>query len=476
MPSLYHAAAQDQALNPAGIETVRAFRPQPRARPPRVAAHDGMNFFLIIGGQLAYSRPMSQLADKYRDYVIPTYGRFDLDLARGAGTRVWDFDGREYLDFGAGIAVCSLGHAHPEVTAAVSAQAATLVHASNLYRTGPQADLAQRLVEITGPGKVFCCNSGAEANEGLIKAARRFGSTTGRFEILTFENSFHGRTMAGISATGQDKVKKGFGPLLEGFRHLPFGDLEAARAAIGPQTVAILLEPVQGEGGIHIAKAEFLAGLRALCDEHNLLLLFDEIQCGLGRTGTWCGWRSIAPDLVPDGVSWAKGIANGFPLGAFWISSRTRDERGPLCDLLGPGSHGTTYGGNPVSCAAGLKVLEIIARDGLLAAAREQGERLTSRLLAAGISYLESVRSVGLMVGVQLSSDFPKGERPPALEAVIRSMQCGLLVIPAGESVVRFLPPLNATSDEIDEAVKRFHSALLAVQSGTNPASQQSCQ
>ena len=419
---------------------------------------------------------MSLLAEKYRDFVIPTYGRFDLDIARGAGSRVWDFDGREYLDFGAGIAVCSLGHAHPEVTAAVAAQAGTLVHASNLYRTAPQAELARRLVGIAGPGKVFCCNSGAEANEGLIKTARRFGSTTGRFEILTFENSFHGRTMAGISATGQDKVKKGFGPLLEGFRHLPFGDLEAVRGAIGPQTVAVLVEPVQGEGGIHIAKAEFLAGLRALCDENQLLLLLDEIQCGLGRTGNWCGWRSIVPELVPDGVSWAKGIANGFPLGAFWIGNRTLDERGPLCDLLGPGSHGTTYGGNPVSCAAGLKVLEIIGRDDLLAAARAQGNRLTTGLLAAGIPYLETIRSVGLMVGVQLSADFPKGGRPAALEAVIRAMHCGLLVIPAGEAVVRFLPPLNATPDEIDEAVKIFRSALLSVQTGTIPAHHQSCQ
>ena len=408
---------------------------------------------------------MSQLAERYRDFVIPSYGRFDLDIARGAGSRAWDFDGREYLDFGAGIAVCSLGHSHPEVTAAACAQAGTLVHASNLYRTGPQADLAQRLVGIAGPGKVFCCNSGAEANEGLIKAARRFGSTTGRFEILTFENSFHGRTMAGISATGQDKVKKGFGPLLEGFRHIPFGDLDAVRGAIGPQTVAVLLEPVQGEGGIHIAKAEFLTGLRALCDEHGLLLLFDEIQCGLGRTGTWCGWQSVAPDLGPDGVSWAKGIANGFPLAAFWLSSRTLDDRGPLCDLLGPGSHGTTYGGNPVSCAAGLKVLEIIERDGLLAAASERGTRLTTGLLAANIPYLQTIRAVGLMVGVQLSPDFPKGERPPALEAVIQAMRCGLLVIPAGESVVRFLPPLNATSSEIDEAVEKFKSALEAVQS-----------
>ncbi len=404
---------------------------------------------------------MKRLAGEYERYVIPTYGRFNLDIARGAGCRVWDFDGREYLDFGAGIAVCSLGHSHPEVTTAVAAQAGTLVHTSNLYRTAPQAQLARLLVEITGPGKIFFCNSGAEANEGLIKLARRFGSVTGRHEILTFDGSFHGRTMAGISATGQEKVKKGFGPLLGGFRHLPFGDLAAVRAAAGPETIAVLVEPVQGEGGIHIASAEFLAGLRQLCDERGLLLLFDEIQCGLGRTGDMCGWKSIAPGVVPDGVSWAKGIANGFPLGAFWIASREPDERGPLCDLLGPGSHGTTFGGNPVSCVAGLKVLDIIRRDGLCAAVAARGRELTDALLAARIPGVAGVRSLGLMVGAQLDpAAFPPSSSAPALASVLAAMDEGLLVIPAGESVVRFLPPLNVTGDEIREAVIKFATAL----------------
>ncbi len=404
---------------------------------------------------------MSTLAEKYQEFVIPTYGRFDLDIARGSGCRVWDFDGREYLDFGAGIAVCSLGHAHPEITAAISGQAATLVHTSNLYRTAPQAALAEQLVKLAGPGKVFFCNSGAEANEGLIKLARRFGSPTQRHEILTFEGSFHGRTMAGISATGQQKVKAGFGPLLEGFQHLPFGDLAAVEAAVGPSTVAILIEPVQGEGGIHIARQAFLTGLRELCDKRDLLLLFDEVQCGLGRTGEWCGWKSLAPAVQPDGVSWAKGIANGFPLGAFWVGSGVRDDRGPLCDLLGPGSHGTTYGGNPVACAAGSKVLEIIERDNLRAAALRLGKHLVDALLAARIPYVSEVRSIGLMAGVQFNKqDFPKGTRPPALEAVVRSMGHGLLAIPAGETVVRFLPPLNVTETEIDEAVKKFAAAI----------------
>jgi len=403
---------------------------------------------------------MSKLSADYSDFVIPTYGRFDLDLERGEGCRVWDFDGREYLDFGAGIAVCSLGHSHPEVTAAISNQAARLVHTSNLYRTAPQAALARRLVEITGPGKIFFCNSGAEANEGLIKLARRFGSATGRHRIVTFEGSFHGRTMAGISATGQDKVKKDFGPLLEGFHHVPFGDLDAVRAAAGEGTVAILVEPVQGEGGIHPSTAPFLRGLRALCDERGLLLLFDEVQCGLGRTGDWCGWHSITPDVEPDGVSWAKGIANGFPLGAFWISSKCVDSRGPLSDLLGPGSHGTTYGGNPVSCSAGLKVLEIIERDDLLGNARELGRYLADSLRALPSPPIKEVRSIGLMVGVQLEADSLKGPKTPALEVVTRAMQAGLLLIPAGETVVRFLPPLNVSREEIDKAVATFREVL----------------
>ena len=392
---------------------------------------------------------MSELSDLYAQYVMPTYGRFDLDIARGQGGRVWDFDGREFLDFGAGIAVCSLGHAHPEITAAVTRQAETLVHTSNLYRTRPQAELARQLVELAGPGKVFFCNSGAEANEGLLKIVRKFGAESGRYETITFQNSFHGRTLAGISATGQDKVKKGFAPLLEGFVHLPYGDLDAVRGAIGPKTAAILLEPVQGEGGIHIATADFLRGLRALCDEHNLLLLFDEIQCGLGRTGEWCGWKSLAPELMPDGVSWAKGIANGMPLGAFWAS----DARG-LSELLGPGTHGTTYGGNPVCCAAGLKVLEILRRDGLVEQAPVLGARLRDGILRLSTKKIRAVRCLGLMIGIELESSLK------ALDVVKALMVEGLLTIPAGESVVRLLPALNITPEEIDEAVARIGRVL----------------
>jgi len=385
---------------------------------------------------------MATLSSLYSENIMPTYGRFDLDIARGVGCRVWDFEGREYLDFGAGIAVCSLGHAHPEVTEAVCQQAGTLVHVSNLYRTRPQGELARSMVESTGAGKVFFCNSGAEANEGLIKLARKFGHEEGRYEVITMTNSFHGRTMACISATGQEKVKKDFSPLLEGFSHVSYGDVEAVRSAIGPKTAAILLEPVQGEGGIHIATAEYLRALRELCDERGLLLFFDEVQCGLGRTGDWCGWKSVAPDVSPDGVSWAKGIANGFPLGAFWATSRKGLE-----DILGPGSHGTTYGGNPVCCAAGQKVREIIERDGLLSNATTQGARISDAIRNLKSPKVVAVRSLGLMIGIQLRDGLA------AIDVVKSLMGRGLLSIPAGENVIRLLPPLNISEQDGDAAL-----------------------
>ena len=405
---------------------------------------------------------MSNLASQYSRHVMPTYGRFDLDIERGSGSHVWDFEGRRYLDFGAGIAVCSLGHSHPEITRTICEQAGRLVHTSNLYHTLPQVQLASQLARVTGPGKLFFCNSGAEANEGLIKLARRFGSESGRYEILTFENSFHGRTMAGISATGQEKVKKGFGPLLEGFVHVPYGDLGSVVKAIGSKTVAILIEPIQGEGGIHIASGTFLRGLRRICDEHDLLLLFDEIQCGLGRTGAWCGWKSLAPDIVPDGVSWAKGIANGFPLGAFWAAA----SRG-LCDLLGPGSHGTTYGGNPVCCAAALKVLEIIERDGLLSNAVTQGGRLRDGLLTIQDPQIAQVRALGLMIGFQLEDP---GNPGIARKFATELLRAGLLAIPAGDSVIRLLPPLNVRPGEVDEALAIISDVIRKVDFSLPPA------
>ena len=290
----------------------------------------------------------------FQQYVVPSYGRFELALSHGQGSWLWDVNGKRYLDLGGGIAVNALGHAHPEVADALAAQARKLVHVSNLYYHEPQGRLAQKIVSQLALGKVFFCNSGAEANEGLYKLARKFGHDEGRFEIITAVNSFHGRTLAGISATGQDKVKKGFEPMVPGFVHVPFNDLAAVRAAISPATVAVLIEGVQGEGGVTPATPEFLLGLRALCDEKKLLLLMDGLQCGHFRTGRFqsfqrilenaeCGARS-AEQFLPDGISMAKSLGNGFPIGAFWI-------REPHADLLGAGTHGTTYGGNLLGCA-----------------------------------------------------------------------------------------------------------------------------
>ncbi len=407
-------------------------------------------------------------ADLYRDYVMPTYGRFDLALTRGEGSRVWDEAGKSYLDFGAGIAVSSLGHAHPALVKAVAEQAAQLIHTSNLYLTRPQGELAKLIVDLVGlGGKVFFCNSGAEANEGLYKLARKFGAATGRHEIITFTNSFHGRTLGGISATGQEKVKTGFSPLVEGFSHVPFNDLAAVETAITPKTVAILVEPVQGEGGINAATPEFLKGLRALCDRHDLLLMFDEVQCGFGRTGDWCAWRTIVSQdkggVEPDAVSWAKGIAGGVPLGSFWAGTRSAGSV-PLCDLLGPGTHGTTYGGNPLAAAAGLAVLTEIGRVGLLSNARELGAYLMRELEALRLPAIRLVRGVGLMIGIELN-DLPfsfGGEGLPSIRATKALMAEGLLVIPSGERTIRLLPPLNITKAEADEALAILRKVLSA--------------
>ncbi len=405
-------------------------------------------------------------AELYRDYVMPTYGRFDLALARGEGARVWDEAGKSYLDFGAGIAVCSLGHAHPKLAKELAAQATTLIHTSNLYLTRPQGELAKLIVDLVGlGGKVFFCNSGAEANEGLYKLARKFGAPTGRHEIITFTNSFHGRTLGGISATGQEKVKTGFAPLVEGFVHVPFNDLPAVEAAITPKTVAILVEPVQGEGGINPATPEFLKGLQALCDRHNLLLLFDEVQCGFGRTGDWCAWRTIVSSGVePDAVSWAKGIAGGVPLGAFWAGIRTAGpdsegkDRGLLCNLLGPGTHGTTYGGNPFAAIAGLTVLSTIQEEGILENVRTLGTYLIQSLKDLNLPAIRLVRGVGLMIGIELND--LSGEGLPSIIATKALMSAGLLVIPSGDRTIRLLPPLNITKGEADQALAILKEVL----------------
>lgn len=404
----------------------------------------------------------------FAEYVVPNYGRYDVVFVRGEGSRVWDENGKAYLDFGAGIAVSTLGHGHPRMVEALTSQGSRLIHTSNLYYTRPQGELARRLVNLVGrPGKVFFSNSGAEANEALIKVARKVGNEchratadeAPRHEIITFHRSFHGRTMAGISATAQEKVKAGFAPLLPGFRHVPYNDINAVREAIGPQTVAVLAEVVQGEGGIHVATPEFLIGLRGLCDEHQLLLMFDEIQCGLGRVGAWCAWNRIAPEVVPDAVSWAKGIGGGFPLGASWFSAKALKKRDgreiALCDLLQPGSHGTTFGGTPLACSVSLAVLQTIEDEDLLGNANRLGAYVAE--LLRKVDGIREVRGFGLMLGLELDDRFHRlgqsGGTQPSQVVVTRLLANGLLTAPAGPTVIRLLPPLNVRQDEIDQAV-----------------------
>jgi len=384
----------------------------------------------------------------FEKFVVPSYARFDLVLERGQGSYVWDVDGKRYLDLAGGIAVCSLGHAHPEITEALTEQSQKLIHVSNLYYNELQGWLAKRIVDLIAPGRVFFCNSGAEANEGLFKLARKFGRDDGRYEIITTVDSFHGRTLAGIAATGQEKVKKGFEPAVEGFKQVPFNDLDAMRRAITPKTAAILVEPVQGESGITIAKPEYLIGLRRLCDEQNLLLLFDEVQAGHFRTGKFQSWQRILQNenvgLVPDAVSMAKSLGGGFPMGAFWVREK-------FANVLSAGTHASTFGGTPLACAVALKIFDVIERDNLAGNARDTGDFLLRELQKVQQRFpkvVKIVRGLGLMIGIEFQPQFK------AVEIVKELHQRNLLTVPAGNSVARLLPALNLSRGEAEEGLR----------------------
>jgi acetylornithine aminotransferase/acetylornithine/N-succinyldiaminopimelate aminotransferase len=397
--------------------------------------------------------------------VVPSYARFDLALSHGAGSYVYDVAGKRYLDLGGGIAVCALGHANPEITDALLKQSQKLVHVSNLYYNEPQGRLAQALVNLIAPGKVFFCNSGGEADEGLFKLARKFGHDEGRFEILTTFNSFHGRTLAGISATGQEKVRKGFEPMVQGFRHMSYNDLDAMRQSLSPATAAILIEGIQGEGGVRSATPEYLLGLRQLCDEKKLLLLMDGVQCGHFRTGRFQSFQRILEGMaggerfLPDAIAMAKSLGGGFPIGAFWVREK-------YADLLGPGTHATTFGGTPLACAVALKVLEVIQRDKLADNARLLGEYLKNelnRLAQKFAQVISTVRGLGLMIGIEMASDiaaFAGNGKAPSIQFVNRLHDAGLLAIPAGNNVLRLLPPLNLRRAEAEEGIKIIESVI----------------
>ena len=373
----------------------------------------------------------AQLAERY---LMQVGRRLPVTFVRGHGCLAYDETGREYLDLVAGIAVNLLGHSHPEVAAAVARQASTLIHTSNLYFTEPQVDLARRLVELSFPSRVFFCNSGAEANETAIKLARKWGARhrDGAFEIITTTGSFHGRTLAAVTAGGQAKYSDPFKPLPPGFVHIPYNDLEALKAATGDRTVAVMLEPVMGEIGVVPAARGYLKAVREWCDERNLLLILDEVQTGLGRTGRWFAHQHHG--ITPDVMTLAKGLGGGVPIGACLAN--------PRADVLEPGDHGSTFGGNPLACAAALAVLHVIERDGLVGHAAEMGELLHSSLGDLGA---KEVRGLGLMQAFEFAEPRAKAFQQSCLEA-------GLIVNAVDDNTVRLVPPLILSPAEIERA------------------------
>ena len=384
--------------------------------------------------------------------LMPVYPRCDVRPVRGENCHLISEDGRRFLDFASGIAVNLLGHSHPALVEAIQQQAGTLMHVSNLYGSPQGEALAKQLVDLTFADTVFFTNSGAEAVECAIKTARIYHQSAGkddRFEIITFNNAFHGRTMATISASSQEKMHKGFYPMLPGFRYVEFNDLDAAKAAIGPNTAAFLVEPIQGEGGIRVASEEFLQGLRKLADEHDLMLVLDEVQCGVARTGTFYAYEQYG--IEPDILATAKGIGGGFPLGACLATEKA--ARGMTF-----GTHGSTYGGNPLAMAAGKAVLDVVGNDEFLSQVRKMGEKLRGRLEQFIGNYPElvsEVRGTGLMMGLRMTVE----SRP--FVAHLRDHH-GLLTVAAAENVVRILPPLVIEDAHIDEFMEKLSAGAAA--------------
>ncbi len=379
--------------------------------------------------------------DKTDKFIFKTYKRFPITLVKGNGCRVWDEHGKEYIDFVAGIAVCSLGHSSPIVSEALYEQSKKLVHVSNLYYTQPQAELARLLVENSFADRVFFCNSGAEANEASIKLARRYSKEKygpERHVIITMSNSFHGRTMATLSATGQEKIKTGFDPLLAGFKRVPFNDLDSLKSAIDKSVCAVMLEPVQGEGGVVVADYNYMKGIKEICKEHNILLILDEVQSGMGRTGRLFAYEHF--DIEPDIMSLAKALGNGLPVGAMLAKEK-------LADAFGPGSHGSTFGGTPLIAAGTLAVVKSLLNDGWIENSRDMGDYLKKRL--AGLkekhSIIRGVQGLGLMLGLILDRD--------GTDIVNACMERGFLINCTQEKILRFVPPLIIGKNDIDQLI-----------------------
>ena len=380
-----------------------------------------------------------ELKDDAAKYLMQTYSRQPLSIARGRGSKVYDLEGREYLDFVGGIAVNILGHGHPDLVQAIQRQAAQLIHTSNLYYTEPQVKLAHLLVDHSFADRVFFCNSGAEANEAAIKLARRYGHERhgpNRFEIITMKNSFHGRTLAMVTATGQEKVQKGFEPLMPGFIYAPFNDFSAIESMVNEKTAAIMLEPIQAEGGVYVASRDYLQSLRNLCTQRDILLIFDEIQTGMGRTGTLFAYEQLG--VQPDIMTLAKGLAGGVPIGACLATES-------VAAAFTPGSHASTFGGNPLACAAALAVCRILLDGHVLDNAKRMGEYLAKGLADCKDRHrvVEDVRGLGLLQGIELTID--------ARTLVADALARGVLVNAANERVLRFVPPLIITQQEVDK-------------------------
>jgi acetylornithine aminotransferase len=373
--------------------------------------------------------------------IAATYKRFPVAFEKGRGCTLWDTEGRSYTDFVAGIAVCNLGHAHPRISAAISRQAQTLLHVSNLYYTLPQVDLAAWLVENSFADRVFFANSGAEANEAAIKLARKYFKDRGeenRFRIVTMERSFHGRTLATLSATGQEKIKKGFDPVLAGFDFVPFNDVRALAAQIGPDTCAVMLEPIQGEGGVRCPDDKYLQSVRKICDENGVLLIFDEIQTGMGRTGQLFAYQHFG--IAPDIMTLAKALANGLPIGAMLA-------REMIADAFGPGSHASTFGGTPIVTAAALEVCKILLEERVVENGRAAGAYFKEKLLELKDRHavVEDIRGLGLLLGMKLKID--------GAPIVKQCMQNGFLINCIQDRILRFIPPLIISDEQIDQLI-----------------------
>ncbi len=390
--------------------------------------------------------PTEELKDYAAKYLMQTYARQPISIVRGRGAKVYDMEGREYIDFVGGIAVNILGHGHPDLVQAIQRQAAQLIHVSNLYYTEPQVRLAQMLVDHSCADRVFFCNSGAEANEAAIKLARRYGHEkhgANRFEIITMKNSFHGRTMATLTATGQEKVQKGFEPLVPGFVYAPFNDFAAIESLVTDKTAAIMLEPIQGEGGVHVADQAYLKNLRELCTQKDILLIFDEVQTGMGRTGTLFAYEQLG--VEPDIMTLAKGLGGGMPIGACLAKEA-------VAAVFTPGTHASTFGGNPLACAAGLAVCRILIEGRVLEQARRMGDYLAKGLADFKDRHraVRDVRGLGLLQGLEVEID--------AKAVVADCLTRGVLVNATSERVLRFVPPLIISQAEIDRVLETLSS------------------